>query len=421
MLSSTDKIYISLIPEKHMLEDYAKMAFSNLTKRKLRSWLTMLGIFIGIATIVALISLGQGLEKAVMDQFSAITPNMVSVTASEQGPFAKTPTPLTSKELRVIESTSGIESVAPRIMQPSRILYGDYATGAMIVSIPDGKYRKTVYDVLSAKLEDGKLLQDGDKYKVVLGYNIAHSKSYDKPIKVGDYITLNDKRLLVIGLVEKKGSFLIDGGVYINEDVMIDILGLPKDEYNAIGAFVADGYDMKKTINLLEKRLRKSRDVKEENQDFVVEAALDNLEMVTSTLFGVQLFIYIIAGVSIVVGGIGIMNTMFTSVLERTKEIGIMKAIGATNKIIFVLFFIESGFLGFVGGVIGVLLGTGLGFIIAKISSLALGSDLLQAHFTPQLLIGSLLFSFLLGSLSGLVPALKAAKLHPVVALSKGK
>ncbi len=397
------------------------MASSNLRKRRLRSWLTMLGIFVGIATIVALISLGQGLEKAVMDQFSAITPNMISVMASEQGPFAKTPSPLTSKEIKVIKSSPGIKNVAARIMLPSQVLFDDYATTSIIVSVPNGRYRTVVYDGLSIKLEDGKLLQDGDKNYVLLGYNIAHSESYNKPIHVGDYVVINKKRFQVKGILEKKGSFIIDGSTFLNEKPLIDLFGLPKDEYNVISALVKENTDVKETIKIVEKRLQKSRNVKQENQDFVIEAALDNLDMVKSTLFAVQLFIYIIAGVSILVGGIGIMNTMFTSVLERTKEIGIMKAIGATNKIIFTLFLIESGFLGFVGGIIGITLGTSLGLLIAKISSLILKSDLLQAHFTPELLIGSLLFSFILGSASGLIPALKAAKLHPVTALNKTK
>ena len=128
---------------------------------------------------------------------------------------------------------------------------------------------------------------------------------------------------------------------------------------------------------------------------------------------------YIIAGISLVVGGIGIMNTMYTSVVERTKEIGIMKSIGAKNSTIFTLFFIESGLLGAVGGIVGALIGAGIALLVAFIGSLALGSDLISAHISPYLIIGAVLFAFIVGSFFGSLPAIQASKLNPVDALRK--
>ena len=131
----------------------------------------------------------------------------------------------------------------------------------------------------------------------------------------------------------------------------------------------------------------------------------------------VQAVLVGIAAISLLVGGIGIMNTMYTSVLERTREIGIMKSIGATQKDILTLFLLESGMLGLVGGLIGVLIGVGIGEMVSYIARERLGSDLLQAQFGFWLVFGALLFSFLIGMISGFFPALAASKKQPVEAL----
>ena len=131
----------------------------------------------------------------------------------------------------------------------------------------------------------------------------------------------------------------------------------------------------------------------------------------------VKIFVYIIAAISLLVGGIGITNTMYASVVERTKEIGIMKSIGAKRSDIFTLFFMESGLLGMVGGLIGISLGLSLAYGLAAIGKASLGSDLIQAHVTPGLVIGALMFSFIIGVIAGLLPAIQAAKMQPVNAL----
>jgi len=131
----------------------------------------------------------------------------------------------------------------------------------------------------------------------------------------------------------------------------------------------------------------------------------------------VEAMIVGIAAISLLVGGVGIMNTMYTSVLERTREIGIMKAIGARNGDILAIFLIESGMLGAVGGIVGILIGMGLGKATEIIAQQAMGSELLKAQFTPELIIGALMFSFVIGAVSGALPARNAASLKPVDAL----
>ena len=175
---------------------------------------------------------------------------------------------------------------------------------------------------------------------------------------------------------------------------------------------------MDKTVLEIEKELRQRRNVKIGQEDFEVSTPEAMLSTVNSLLGGVQAFIVMIALISIFVGAIGIVNTMTTSVMERVREIGIMKSIGAKNSDIFLQFFIEAGLLGFVGGVIGVLIGTGIGFIgILGINNF-IG---ISTSFSPNLVLifGTLVGSFLIGSISGIAPAMNAARLNPVEALRK--
>jgi len=145
------------------------------------------------------------------------------------------------------------------------------------------------------------------------------------------------------------------------------------------------------------------------------------LETLDSTLFAIYLFIIIIASISLIVGGIGITNTMYTAVLERTKEIGILKSIGARNSMIFQLFFIESGLLGMMGGIVGIILGLILAYGLAAVGRATLGVDLIQAHVSIFWIIFALMFSFIVGLGAGLVPAYQASKKHPVEALRYAK
>jgi len=170
----------------------------------------------------------------------------------------------------------------------------------------------------------------------------------------------------------------------------------------------------------IEKLLRERRDVKKGEEDFSVstpEATLDNVNQILS---GIQAFIVIIAFMSIVVGVIGIANTMTTSVIERRSEIGIMKAIGARNEDIFYQFLIEAGLLGLIGGIVGVGLGVGMGYLGTNALNNFLGSTV-SPEFNPILIVSALLGSFIIGSISGIIPAMRAAKLNPVDALRKWK
>jgi putative ABC transport system permease protein len=252
---------------------------------------------------------------------------------------------------------------------------------------------------------------------VVVGDSFSTKDIFGKAVVPGSKININGKDFEVIGILEKKGNFQVDAAVLMNDNDVRDLFDIPKDVYDLIAVKYDTNLDVKLVEHDITKVLRKVRDVKEGEEDFAVQTPASILSQVNTVLIAVQIFVYVIAAISILVGGIGIMNTMYTAVVERTKEIGIMKSIGAKNSAIFWLFFMESGLLGSVGGIVG----TGIGFtfasMLAYIGKLILGSDLIAAKFSPFLILGAIFFSFVLGTIFGTLPAIQASKMNPIDAL----
>ncbi|MBW2975500.1 ABC transporter permease [Candidatus Woesearchaeota archaeon] len=407
-----------------MLKDYFLFSFNNLRSRKLRSWLTMLGIFIGIAAVVALIGLGEGLRSAINAQFGFLGGDIISVTATGGlgPPGTGVVDPLTDVELDAVKDIQGIDNAAGRIIESGKLVYNNKVAFGFAASMPDGEERELMEHIFNLKAEKGRPLEDGESGVVFLGYAfLEEDNPFGKPILPGAKVEILDEEFTVIGIMEKKGNFQLDGIVLLNEDDLRELVDREDDEYDIIGARFDEGADIDRIKMDIEKRLRKTRGVDEGEEDFSVQTPEAILESVNSTILAVQIFVYIIAGISLLVGGIGIMNTMYTAVVERTKEIGIMKSIGARNSAVFTLFFIESGFLGSVGGIIGAILGFSLAKGVAFIGRLALGSELISADIGFGLIFGALMFSFVIGSFFGTLPAYQASKLNPVDALRYSK
>jgi len=407
-----------------MLQDFFIYSVKNLRNRKLRSWLTMIGIIIGIAAVVSLIGLGQGLEAAISSQFGSMGTDKLALQASSGfgPPGTGVVNYLSKQDLEKVKRVSGVKVAAGRLIRSGKLEFNNHATFGMATSMPDKESRGLVESALSLEAETGRLLVDGEKRKVMLGGNLGDENSgFEKQIRVGNTVSVQGVELEVIGILEKQGSFLTDNLVFINEDDLRDILDVPDEDYDVIAMQINKNADIKEVQENVEKLMRKERDVKKGEEDFTVQTPQAILGQVNSTLFAVQFFVYIIASISILVGGIGIMNTMFTSVLERTKEIGIMKSIGARNSSVFTLFFIESGLIGSIGGLIGASIGAGISIGLANVGRAALGADLIQAKIGLGLIFWAVFGSFILGSIFGIIPAMKASKLHPVDALRHEK
>ena len=402
-----------------MIKDFFLISFRNLRKRKVRSWLTMLGIFIGIAAVVSLISLGEGLRDAVGTQFANLGTDKLTVQAKGGGfgpPGSGVAKKLTDKDFDVIEGIEGIKEVAKRYVRVGSMEFNDQIEYGYATSIPEYEGRKLVEDTIGIDMELGRFLKREDNKKVVLGYSFYGEDIYDKPIVNGNKVLINDEEFEVVGILEKSGSLIFDGAVYMNEEPLKELLEI-EDEIDIIAIQVGDENEIPRIVEDIEKQLRKTRDAEEGKEDFTVETPQDILESLNTIVSTISIVLVGIAAISLLVGGIGIMNTMYTSVLERTKEIGIMKSIGARNSSIFYLFLVESGLLGLAGGIIGII----LGYILAKIVEYAamkfLGEGIIQVTFPIWLILGALGFAFLVGTISGVLPAVQASKMKPVDAL----
>ena len=348
-----------------MLKDLFTLAFKNLKHRGVRSWLTLLGIFIGVTAVVALISLGNGLQLAVSSQFGVSQTEIISVQAggvSGAGPpGVGVVNPLTSKEFEAIEKLSSVKNAVKRYIASGKLEYNDKVVFGYATSIPDGEDMDFIYEQLEKEPVAGRFLKDGERGKVFLGYNFYVDKvGLGKEIILGKSVLINDKKFEVVGILDKKGSFIFDNAVYMNEEDVLELFDY-NDKIDVIAVQPTSKDELDRTKLDVEKTLRKVRNVDIGEEDFQVSTPEASLGQIKSILTGVQIFIVFVASISIFIGAIGIVNTMTTSVLERKKEIGIMKSIGARNSHIFLQFFIESGLLGLLGGFVGIVFGTLIG------------------------------------------------------------
>jgi len=407
-----------------MLSDYFLFALRGLRERKLRSWLTMIGIFIGIAAVVSLISLGEGLENAIIGQFASVGGDRIIIQNANAGfgpPGSTDIKSLTEHDKELIGRTKGIEIAVGRLLRSSAIEFKDESKFQFLTSWPERKDEGDfIIETFSFSASKGRWLKPGDKFKVVIGDQFFNKDIYPKKIQLGDNIDINGFDFEVIGVMSRTGNPQFDSVFVIMEDIMRDVLDIG-DEWDLIATKIRSGEDPIKVGEELAKNLRKDRNLKRGQEDFEIQTPQQIAQTFGEIIFAVQAVIVGIAFISLIVGGIGITNTMYTNVLERTKEIGIMKSIGARNGDIFKLFFIESGMLGMAGGIIGISLGIGLAKLVENIGKNVIGTELLVPSFSPVLLVGALLFAFFVGSISGLFPALQASKLNPVDALRFAK
>jgi putative ABC transport system permease protein len=380
----------------------------------------MLGIFIGIAAVVSLISLGQGLQTAIMGQFNALSTDKLTVRNAETGfgpPGSTAIEKLNQHDIDIIKGVNGVDEVIPRLLRSVSLEYNKIKGFAYLASMPPDKDQiDLIYTAFDAQAETGRLLEKEDRGKVLLGHEFSKTKIYNKDITTGSRIVLQGKEFEVIGILKSSSSFQINLAILMNEDDMNELLNL-KDEYDLIVVQISKGADIEQVSQAIKERMRRDRQEKEGEEDFTVETPLNTLATVNTILLVINIVVIGIALVSLIVGGIGIANTMYTSVLERTREIGVMKAIGARNSDILLIFLFEAGLLGLIGGVIGVLIGVALAFGASWIVNTSLETDLFKITFSYSLILFSIAFSFIVGVISGVFPARQASKLKPVDAL----
>ncbi len=404
-----------------MIGDFFKFSLNNLRVRKLRTSLTMIGIFIGIAAVVALISLGQGMQEAIDVQFQKLGVDRITVSAGgvQFGPPGSglAVTKLTEDDLEVVRKVRGVEQATAIFGETTDVRHnGETEFLAVWGGYTDKKSLEFTSEIGFFDIEEGREIKAGDRYKAVIGYNIAH-ETFDIDMDIGDDLEISGHDFEIVGIQKKAGTGIHDALIRVSIDIARDLFN-ETEEVSQIFLATEKGVEPIVVAERIEKDLRKFRGLEEGEEDFTVATSEQNIQQLTQILLMVQVFLVGIAAISLVVGGIGIMNTMYTSVMEKSREIGIMKAVGAKNSHIFWLYLIESGLLGMAGGGIGVIIGLSLSKI-TEIIVLQYGIEIFKASFNPLIIFGALAFSFFVGSISGVLPALQASKLHPVEAIRK--
>jgi putative ABC transport system permease protein len=421
------------------LNDIMSMSFSSLTHRKLRSWLTVLGIVVGVAAVVALVSIGEGLQQSVQNQLGRLGANIITVTLGFEragGGFGfggerargSLSANLTESDIRTIRTTPGVQYVDGIVSGRADVSFEGGTASQSITGVDTSVWKY----MITTNLESGRYLSSGDVSVAVIGNSVAHGL-YKHDIQLNNIIMIAGHNFRVVGILQAGtggfgGGGGGGGGIYISKDDarrVITNLDLSSNQYSSISVQTSQSADVQTVVNQITSNLLLTRHVTSNTQDFTVTSSLSLQQSLSTVTQTITYFLAGIAGISLFVGGIGIANTMFMSVIERTRQIGVLKSLGTTNSEVMKLFLAESGLLGLIGGVIGVILGVVLSALISELGGGGLGlfrapgagSNGMQTVIKPEILLIAIGFSVFIGAISGLFPARRAANLQPVEAL----
>lgn len=410
-----------------------KLAVNILMHSKLRSWLTIIGIVIGIAAVVAIVSIGEGMQKNVESRLGSLGADIITIAPGggraspgfRGGPGGRIPggtatdanaENLTKKDVLMLQSVRGIEYIQGTVSGRGEMYYlGEKAT----ISI-DGVDPLVWKEITTSELESGRFLGPSDYNVVVVGSRIAKD-TFKQPLTLNRMITIEEKAFKVVGILKESGGFGGDDNKIIMpikaaRDILEDV---GTDEFDSIILKASNTDDVDRIMEDADEKLMNSRHLTEREKDFSISSAKSAQETMSDITQTMTLFLGTIAAVSLLVGAVGIANTMFTSVLEKTKEIGIMKSIGAKNRDIMMIFLLNSAIVGLVGGFLGICLGTAVSSLLPLLGMrmMGMGREGMTTVVTPMLLFFALLISIGIGMVAGVIPAYRASKLKPVDAL----
>jgi len=397
-------------------KELIKYSLNHIFHRKARSLLTIFSILVGIATIFIFVSFGQGLFDYVNELKSSSGADKLMVMPKGIGaPGLDTTFFLTEEDITAVKKATGVYQATGLYSKPAEIVKGKVKKYVFLISYnPDDS--KLIKEIFSVRLEEGRDLRNGDTSKAILGYNYRlKDKTFPNALTLNDNIEVQGEKVRVVGFFQEIGNPQDDSNIYITNDYFEKLYPNSSKKYNQILARV-DSSNIQNVIINIESDLRKSRNLKEGKEDFFVASFEELLEQFTQALDYIVYFVIFIALISVIVSAVNTANTTITSVIERIKEIGIMKAIGAQNNEIFMIFVFESGFLGLIAGVFGILLGL-IVTSVAKVFLEVQGWGFLSPNYSWQLFLGCILFATLTGAISGIIPAWRASKIRPVRAL----
>lgn len=403
-----------------MMLDLAKLSARNLRRRGKRSWLTVIGIVIGITAVVALFSLGQGLEDSVTQEFEDLGANVIYVLPGSgvQGFFqseVEAGTELDESDLEAVRRVQGVEQAGPMIYAQATGEFRRESMRVPLVGIPTDSSQDMIMRTNSLEISSGRNLRQNDRFSGLAGYSLAQGDIFEREVNVRDQIRIDGNDVRAVGTLEQTGDPEYDRSLVMPIESVREILD-EEDRIDFIVLESAPGQEPVDVAEQVEVEIRRNRNLQEDQEEFTVSTADDLLDSFLGILSTVQYVVAGIVSIALFVGGLGIMNTMYMSVSERTKEIGIMKSIGATKRQILSIYLVEAGIIGLIGGSIGVIIGLGVSeiafYFIRQFAEIPLYPS------RSLVLVGAALAtSFVLGIVSGFLPARKAASLEPVEAI----
>lgn len=390
-----------------------KSSFDDFKRNKVRTFLTSLGIMVGVLSVVLLIALGLGLKNYIQGQFENLGANLLiifpgNVFSEDSGAggnfgagFAGGAS-FDEKDVKTLAKVQDVNYVVPMFMKSMIIETGKEKTTGSLMSTNEDIFKLLNIELLAGR-EFGKSDVLGKSKKTVLGYNIAEDLFIDPELAIGKTVKANDQRFVVVGVAKKKGDREMDGGVFVPYSSTFGNINPDKTFFT-----IYLGASSDKTIESVKEDAKKALLKRYDEEDFSVTEQSQILSSINSIFSIINSVLIAIGSISLFVGGIGIMNIMYATVTERTKEIGIRRAIGATEKDILLQFLSESIVLSLLGGIIGLI----LAIIIVLLVRL-----FFPASINVVAVLVALVVSSAIGIFFGIFPAKRAAKLSPIDAI----
>ena len=391
------------------IKELLKLATTAIATNKLRSFLTTLGIIIGVFSIIVLVSIGSGIQSYVTSQISSLGSNIISVVPGEEGNIFGG---VLSNNLKLQDAKNiqrkiaTIGKVTP-ILQQSVII--KYKTKKTKNSFAGGVNYEYPQVVTSLKMYQGRFFTKGQELSgspvVVLGYKV-YDLFFKNQNALGKRVYVGEKQYTVVGVAEKTGTVL---GAFDRDNIVYIPVELAQSQFGSTYIReIAVSANSKELVPVVIKRIESTLLRRLNEDDFSIETAESISQTISNITNVLSIALGGIAAISLLVGGIGVANIMLVSVTERTREIGLRKALGAKRADILKQFLIESVMISVTGGLIGIILGIGASVVIAK---------LLVSTVTPWSVIIAFGFSVLVGVIFGMAPAIRASKLNPIDAL----
>jgi len=413
-----------------------KLALVSLLQRGIRSWITVLGVVIGIGAIISLMSISQGAMESVTGELEGFGADIITISPGFQrasgfsggggrmpGGFYRTSssptTVLEDKDLTVIRGVDGVKVASPSISGSGDMKYLNEESSHTIYGVDP----LTWPEVLTTELAEGRFMGPSELNAVVIGNGVA-TEVFEEEIHLMDQIEIEGRIFKVVGILEESGMFgNTDRSVYMTMEAAVNLLEREKGEYSTVTVKVKDNGNLDEKVEQvmadLDSSLMLSRNVNDRTKDFTVTSTASMTSRITDISSTFNMLLAGIAAISLLVGALGIANNIYMSVIERTKQIGLMKSLGSTDYEILKLFLFESAVIGFLGGLMGVFLGFIISGLIAGVGNIGLpmiGRGGFNPKISNELIFFSILFSVIIGVIAGLLPAKKAASLQPVEA-----